>query len=94
MIRTVLVIPYAAPVTAQEGPQQLDGALLQGVAHEASHAVLREFNLLILGPQENIAEDFAMVLVSLTPPDRAWRVICPFYRFDPDRYAPLRTATG
>ncbi|MEL6463610.1 MAG: hypothetical protein AAFQ58_01475 [Pseudomonadota bacterium] len=63
MIRTVLVIPYAAPVTAQEGPQQLDGALLHGVAHEASHAVLREFDPPILGPEENIAQDFAMALV-------------------------------
>lgn len=108
------------PAAAQELPARVGDALLHVIAHEAGHAVLREFDLPILGPEEDIAEDFATVFVHLTRPDqaeaiiearaeqhradgdtpgpyseyradaqRAGRMICLLYGFDPDRYADL-----
>ncbi|WP_299611524.1 DUF4344 domain-containing metallopeptidase [uncultured Tateyamaria sp.] len=110
----------ASPLAANEVPERVGDALLHVIAHEAGHAVLREFDLPILGPEEDIAEDFATAFVYLTLPDRAeaivearaaqhradnaqpgrfseyradaqraGRMICLLYGFDPDRYTGL-----
>lgn len=46
-------------------------ALLHVIAHEMGHAMLREFDLPILGPEEDIADDFATVFLHLALPERA-----------------------
>ncbi|WP_371158213.1 DUF4344 domain-containing metallopeptidase [Jannaschia sp. 2305UL9-9] len=53
----------ALPVAAQD-------ALLHVIAHEIGHAVLREFDLPILGPEEAIADDFATVYLHMMLPGR------------------------
>jgi hypothetical protein len=50
-------------------------ALVHVVAHEIGHALLREFDLPILGPEEAIADDFATVYVHMTFPDRAGAIV-------------------
>lgn len=50
-------------------------ALLHVLAHEIGHALLREFDLPILGPEEDIADDFATIYVSLMLPDRAEAIV-------------------
>lgn len=50
-------------------------ALVAVVAHEMGHAVLREFDLPVLGPEEAIADDFAVILVHMVLPDRAADIV-------------------
>ncbi|NRB05373.1 MAG: hypothetical protein HRU30_19145 [Rhodobacteraceae bacterium] len=50
-------------------------AMLHVVAHEIGHAVLREFDLPILGPEEGIADDFATLYIYSLLPDRAEAII-------------------
>lgn len=65
----------ALPAAAQELPERVGHALVHIVAHETGHAVLREFDLPILGPEEDIAEDFATAFVYLTLPDQAESIV-------------------
>jgi hypothetical protein len=55
--------------------QATQDALLHVVAHEMGHAMLREFDLPVLGPEEDIADDFATVYIHLMLPDRAGAII-------------------
>ena len=55
--------------------QSTRDALLHVLAHEIGHAVLREFDLPIIGPEEDIAGDFATIYIFLTLPDRAENII-------------------
>ena len=50
-------------------------AIVHVIAHEIGHAILREFDLPILGPEEAIADDFATVYVHLTFPERAEEIV-------------------
>lgn len=52
-----------------------ENTLLHIIAHEIGHAVLREFDIPILGPEEAIAEDFATVYIHMMLPDRAEDII-------------------
>jgi len=55
--------------------QDTKDAMLHVLAHEIGHAVLREFDLPILGPEEDIADDFATLYVYQTLPDRAEAIV-------------------
>lgn len=69
---------FSGEVAAQPQPdlsQSTRDALLHVFAHEMGHAILREFDLPILGPEEDIADDFATVYVYLMLPDRAGEII-------------------
>lgn len=120
VVKALFLMIAVSPASAQELPPQVGHAILHIIAHETGHAVLREFDLPILGPEEDIAEDFATAFVYLTLPDqaeaiiearaaqhradgetpgpfseyradaqRAGRMICLLYGFDPDRFAGL-----
>lgn len=52
-----------------------ENALLHVLAHEIGHAILREFDLPIIGPEEDIADDFATIYIYMTFPDRAADII-------------------
>ncbi|WP_299554143.1 DUF4344 domain-containing metallopeptidase [uncultured Tateyamaria sp.] len=75
MLKALLLTISAIPATAQQLPEPVGHALLHVIAHEAGHAVLREFDLPVLGPEEDIAEDFATVFVYLTLPDQAEAIV-------------------
>lgn len=49
--------------------------MLHVLAHEIGHAMLREFDLPVLGPEEDIADDFATVYIYLILPDRAEAIV-------------------
>lgn len=71
-VLTLAVLSPVPPARAQDRlPPAAADALLHVVAHEMGHAMLREFDLPILGPEEDIADDFATVLLFLALPDRA-----------------------
>jgi hypothetical protein len=55
--------------------QATQDALLHVLAHEIGHAVLREFDLPVLGTEEDIADDFATVYIHMMLPDRAKAII-------------------
>ncbi len=55
--------------------QATQDALLHVLAHEMGHAILREFDLPILGPEEDIADDFATVYIHMMLPERAGAII-------------------
>lgn len=55
--------------------QATTDALLHVLAHEIGHAMLREFDLPILGPEEDIADDFATIYVHLIFPSRAGDIV-------------------
>lgn len=66
------------PALAQSAvdlPKASTDAFLHVLAHEMGHAFLREFNIPILGPEEDIADDFATIYIYLTLPDRAEAII-------------------
>lgn len=68
----------SAPLSAQsqtELSQATKDALLHVVAHEIGHAMIREFDLPILGPEEDIADDFATIYIYLTFPERAGDIV-------------------
>lgn len=68
----------ASSISAQENTtvsQRTKDALLHVLAHEIGHAVLREFDLPILGPEEDIADDFATIYIHLTLPERAADIV-------------------
>lgn len=69
---------FAEPVMAQSPPevsQATKDAMLHVLAHEIGHAMLREFDLPIIGPEEDIADDFATIYVHMILPDRAENII-------------------
>lgn len=72
-----LLLPFGA-ARAQEGFALSDAAadaLVQVVAHEIGHAVIREFDLPILGPEEDMAEDFSVLFVHMLLPGRAEAIV-------------------
>lgn len=80
MLKPAAILCVALPglALAQEtsplSPATKD-AVLHVLAHELGHAMLREFDLPILAPEEDIADDFATLYVHLTLPDRAADII-------------------
>lgn len=67
----------SGPATGQSGvlSRTASDAFLHVVAHEIGHAFLREFNIPVLGPEEDIADDFATLYIYLTLPDRAEDIV-------------------
>lgn len=53
----------------------MSDAFLHIVAHEIGHAVLREFDVPILGPEEALADDFATLYIHALLPDRAEAIV-------------------
>lgn len=77
-ILAVLTGGIAGPLAAQSSntlSQSTQDALLHVVAHEIGHAMLREFDLPVLGPEEDIADDFATIFVYQVMPDRAEAIV-------------------
>lgn len=68
-----VVAGAAQPEVTLSGATQ--DAMLHVLAHEIGHAMLREFDLPILGPEEDIADDFATIYVFLLLPDRAADIV-------------------
>lgn len=63
-----------AQETKELSPQTKD-AFLHVLAHEIGHAMLREFDLPVLGSEEDIADDFATIYIYMTLPDRAEDIV-------------------
>lgn len=75
-LASCLLLPIGA--VASDVPklsERTADALLHVLAHEMGHAMMREFDLPILGPEEAIADDFATVYVHLTFPERAEAIV-------------------
>lgn len=72
----------ASPTFADETlPEHAGDTLLHVIAHEIGHALIREFDLPILGPEEAIADDFATVLIVTAVPGQAERIIANYAIF-------------
>ena len=70
------LFPVQMPAQENLEPSKVtQDALLHVLAHEIGHAILREFDLPILGPEEDIADDFATLYIYLTWPERAEDII-------------------
>lgn len=50
-------------------------ALVGVIAHEIGHAVIREFDLPILGPEEDMAEDFSVIYIHMMLPEKAGAIV-------------------
>jgi len=81
-VRSVVLVGALSAVSGQLAAQTpttlsqpTQDALLHVVAHEMGHAILREFDLPILGPEEDIADDFATLFIYTMFPDRAEAII-------------------
>ncbi|MEM8978995.1 MAG: DUF4344 domain-containing metallopeptidase [Pseudomonadota bacterium] len=70
-----LALSPTAGAAQSEMSQFTQDALLHVVAHEIAHALIREFDLPVLGNEETIADDFATVFVHSALPDRAGDII-------------------
>jgi Putative metallopeptidase len=71
----LILSPMAVHSQSATLSQAAQDAFLHVVAHEIGHAVLREFDLPILGPEEDIADDFATVYLHAVMPDLAEAII-------------------
>ncbi|PJI92737.1 putative metallopeptidase DUF4344 [Yoonia maricola] len=72
----------ASPLHADpDVPTHAENVLLHVIAHEIGHALIREFDLPILGPEEALADDFATVLINTMLPDRAEVIITDYATF-------------
>jgi hypothetical protein len=67
--------PVVVQSQTTELSQATQDAFLHVVAHEMGHAFLREFDVPILGPEEDIADDFATVYLHMVVPEQAGAII-------------------
>ena len=78
VVSVILALSLSSASIAEpikELSKRTEDGLLHLLAHEMGHAVLREFDLPILGTEEDIADDFATIYVHLMLPDRAADII-------------------
>lgn len=77
MIRAAMLgVLLALPAQAQEEVTPFArNVVTHVVAHELAHALIREFDLPLLGNEEVIADDFATLFVARVMPDRAEAVV-------------------
>lgn len=73
--RTLAFFALTSSAQAGDVSQATQDAMLHVLAHEMGHAVLREFDLPILGSEEVIADDFATWFVFTMLPDRAEAIV-------------------
>ncbi|MEO0356732.1 MAG: DUF4344 domain-containing metallopeptidase [Pseudomonadota bacterium] len=71
LISLTLCLMLPAIAAAQAVSNATKDAILHVIAHEMGHALIREFDLPILGPEEDMADDFATLWIHRTFPDRA-----------------------
>lgn len=74
-IAALILMPSRTMAQQFNLSEQAAHALIGVIAHEIGHAVIREFDLPILGPEEDIAEDFSVVYVHKMMPHRAERIV-------------------
>ncbi len=72
----LLALLAAHPAPAEQAlPQFARNVTLHVIAHEVAHAVIREFDLPLLGNEEDTADLFATIYIAQMLPDRAADIV-------------------
>ena len=78
MIRTIIVfiiLHIGTPTQAGEITRFGENVITNVIIHEFGHALIREFDLPVLGNEENIADSFTTLFIAQNMPDRAEEII-------------------